>query len=101
MRRRDFFKRLGTVSAAVAIPTLTIAAIAVKSSEPELPKQIRNSTGKYERLITREGHMYKMSYDCKVGLDYIEVQDVSLKEIHQQIEDHFMKGVSQFRINGY
>ena len=101
MKRRDFFKRLGTVSAAVAIPTLTIAAVAVKSQEPEAPKIIHVDHGKYERLITREGHIYKMTYDCKIGKDFIEVQDVSVKEVHQQVEDHFMKGISQFRINGY
>lgn len=95
MRRRDFFKRLGTVSAVVAIPTLTIAAIAAKSSEPELVT-IKTNGGHYTREFLNAGQKYRLSYYCKMGPgDTITIDNVS---VHQTIEDHYMKGVGQLRV---
>ena len=93
MKRRDFFKRLGTVSAAVAIPTLTIAAVAVKSSEPEVPKVIKFNQGHYTHLFTKEGQMYKMSYNCKIFPEIVEVDNVSV----HRIQEHIEKGMGQVR----
>ena len=99
MRRRDFFKRLGTVSAAVAVPAVTMAAVAVKSAEPEAVTTVKTNSGHYTRILVKEGKKYKMSYDCKIGPgETFEVQNVS---VHEAIEDHYMKGVGVMRINGY